>query len=115
MKRTRRNDMWKPALRPGVKEKFRSNQTSALSTKETNLIKLKHELMIRQIELEMRSKELKQERNRAENAVQKYIALYDYAPTGYLSLTQEGIICNINLSAAKIFDKERYLLINSEF
>jgi len=107
--------MWKPALRPGVKEKFRSNQTSALSTKETNLIKLKHELMIRQIELEMRSKELKQERNRAENAVQKYIALYDYAPTGYLSLTQEGIICNINLSAAKIFDKERYLLINSEF
>ncbi|MEI7903535.1 MAG: sensor domain-containing diguanylate cyclase, partial [bacterium] len=47
---------------------------------------LVHELRVHQIELEMQNEELRQSRNEAEISKARYIALYDQAPTGYITI-----------------------------
>ncbi|MCA1744578.1 MAG: response regulator [Bacteroidales bacterium] len=74
---------------------------------ESDLLKLIHELEVYQIELEMQNEELVIAKQTAELAEEKYIELYDFAPTGYLSLSKEGEIMELNFAAAKILGKER--------
>jgi PAS domain-containing protein len=44
-------------------------------------------------------------------AEKKYTELYDFAPSGYLTLNANGEIAGLNLMAANILGKERSLLI----
>ncbi|MCK7504513.1 MAG: hypothetical protein MZV70_10800 [Desulfobacterales bacterium] len=53
---------------------------------------LLHELQVHQIELEMQNEELLQARAEIEASLEKYSDLYDFAPAGYYTLTDEGII-----------------------
>jgi PAS domain S-box-containing protein len=71
----------------------------ALSVDEAcNLI---HELRVHQIELEMQNEELRQAQlNLAESHAQ-YSNFYDLAPLGYLTLNEQGIILEANLTAAE--------------
>ncbi|MEI6755010.1 MAG: PAS domain-containing protein [Paludibacter sp.] len=78
-------------------------------------LKLIHELQVYQIELEMQNEELKTAHDQAYEAIQKYVELYDFAPSGYLSLSKEGDIIELNLSAANMLGKERIHLKNTPF
>jgi PAS domain S-box-containing protein len=82
------------------------SKTSFLAS-ESDLLKLIHELEVYQIELEMQNEELVMAKQKAEQAEEKYIELYDFAPTGYLSLSKEGEIAELNFMAAKLLGKER--------
>ncbi len=82
---------------------------------EADKLKLIHELEVHQIELEMQNEELVKAKFKAEQAEEKYADLYDFAPSGYLSLTKEGKILNLNFAEAKMLGKERSRLINSSF
>ena len=73
-------------------------------------LKLTHELEVHQIELEMQNDELLAAQSAAAMAAEKYLELYDFAPTGYLSLSNLGKIIEINLYGAKILGKERVFL-----
>ncbi len=44
-----------------------------------------------------------------------YVELYDFAPVGFLTLTKEGLIAEINLTAAKLLGVERNKLIHWRF
>ena len=81
----------------------------------TARIIMEEELRSYQIELELRNNELIQSRDRAEVATAKYIELYNFAPTGYLTLSENYSILELNLSAANILDMERIDLIGSNF
>ncbi len=81
----------------------------------TARIIMEEELRSYQIELELRNNELIQSRDRAEVATTKYIELYNFAPTGYLTLSENYSILELNLSAANILDMERIDLIGSNF
>jgi len=78
---------------------------------ETDILKVIHELQVYQIELQMQNEELLIARDRAELAEKKYIDLYDFAPSGYLTLTGEGEIMELNYSAARLLHHEREHLI----
>jgi len=81
---------------------------------DADVLKLIHELEVHQIELELQNEELKLAKERqAELATEKYVALYDFAPSGYFTLSKEGRIIDLNLSGAKIIGKDRSHLINS--
>ena len=84
-----------------------------LSEEETS--KLIHELEVHQIELEMQKEELMLAKDEVENALQKYSDLYDFAPTGYFTLTNSGKVLDLNLVGSQLLRKERSKLKNSEF
>jgi len=77
--------------------------------------RLIHELGVRQIELEMQNNQLLQARDDLENALERYIDLYDFAPIGYLTLDNIGAVSSVNLNGAKLIGVERSLLIGRQF
>lgn len=77
--------------------------------------KLIHKLEVHQIELEMMNDELKLARTAAQHTAEKYTELFDFAPSGYFSLSKDGVISEINLSASDMLGKERFYLINRRF
>jgi len=88
---------------------------STNSTTEPDLLKLVHELEVHQIELEMQNEELVIAKEKAELAEEKYTDLYDFAPSGYMALSKNGEILELNFAAAQMLGKERSHLIKKRF
>jgi len=82
---------------------------------QAETLKLIHELEVYQIELEMQNEELLFAKEQAELATEKYTELYDFAPSGYFTLSKEGKVIDVNLTGANILGKERLKLRNSQF
>jgi len=94
-------------------KKKSSKMTSFLS--ETEILKLTHELEVHQIELEIQNEELVIAKEKADIVAQKYAELYNYAPSGYFTLSKEGEIIELNPCGANILGKEIQQLKNSKF
>lgn len=83
---------------------------------EADTQKLIHELEGHQIELEMQLGELTLAKKQlAESLAQKYAILYDFAPSGYFTLSREGEIVDANLSGSQMLGKDRSRLIGGRF
>ena len=74
-----------------------------------------HELRVHQIELEMQNEELRQAQTGLALERERYFHLYDMAPVGYLSLSEEGLILEANLSAVSLLGCSRQQLLNRRF
>lgn len=77
--------------------------------------KLIHELQVHQIELEMQNEELNRAREEVEEVLAKYTDLYDFAPVGYLTFDEKGLISELNLAAAQLLGIERTFLFDKPF
>jgi PAS domain S-box-containing protein len=102
-------------LRRKAEELLTNNKKkSGSSLSEVEILKLIHEIEVHQIELELQNEELKISKDRAiEIGSEKYAELYDFAPSGYFTLSKEGEIIDLNIAASKILGKERAGLIKS--
>ncbi len=74
-----------------------------------------HELEVHQIELEMQNEELRQAQLDLEAARDKYTDLYDFAPVGYFSIGDKGLILDANLMGATMLGRERGKLTGRRF
>jgi len=90
------------------------------SPSEFDILTLIHELDEQQIELEMQNDELLLAKDKllvanniAVAAAKKYQDLYDFAPSGYFTVSKEGIINELNLRGAELLTTEHRLLIKS--
>ncbi|MEI8084948.1 MAG: PAS domain S-box protein [Paludibacter sp.] len=103
-------------LTPKSIDGFKMN-AGKIETKRTDdeTLKLIHQLEVHQIELEMMNEELKRARLAAQQTAEKYAELFDFAPSGYFSLSKEGVISEINMSASDMLGKERSYLVNRRF
>lgn len=80
-----------------------------------DLFQLIHELEVHKIELELQNENLGLARSAAQEAAEKYAELYDFAPSGYVTLSKEGKIVEINLRGANMLGIERSALISNAF
>jgi len=83
------------------------------SLEEKNV--LIHELQVHQIELEMQNDALRQNQISLEEANRKYSDFYDFAPVGFLTLDESGLIREVNLTAASQLGVTRRHLIDKPF
>jgi chemotaxis family two-component system sensor kinase Cph1 len=107
-------------LRQKAEELYKlKNPDGVAIPNEFDLVKLNHELSVYQIELEMQNADLIKAKENLEvaieAAIEKYIDLYEFAPTGYLNLSKQGQIIELNPSAAKMLGKDRQKILKSLF
>ncbi len=76
---------------------------------------LLHELQVHQIELEMQNENLRQTQLALQESHDKYVDLYDFAPVGYLTLTDTGLIADINLTGAAMLGVNRKDVLDGSF
>ena len=74
--------------------------------------RLFHELEVHRIELEMQNAELQKTRDELEVSLEKITDLYDFAPVGYFSIDESGVILEANLKSAALLGMERAGLVN---
>ncbi len=74
-----------------------------------------HELEVHQLELKMQNDELRRIQGELERTRDKYSHLYDFAPVGYFSVNEKGLIDEINLTCAAMIGMERSTLIGKPF
>ena len=72
---------------------------------------LLHELQVHQIELEMQNEELRRAQLELDASRARYFSLYDLAPVGYCSVSEEGLILQANLAAATLLGAARGTLV----
>jgi PAS domain S-box-containing protein len=84
---------------------------ASLPRTEADTNRLLHELQVHQIELELQNAELQGARDKVETLLETYLDLYDFAPVGYFSVDEQGLIMEVNLTGATLLGVERARLI----
>ena len=97
--------------RHALSEEARSDPS--LSAAES--AKALHELRVHQIELEMQNEALRQAQAALEDSRDRYADLYNFAPLGYLTLTSDGFIEEVNLTVLTLLGEARKNLLQRSF
>ncbi|MDO9140553.1 MAG: EAL domain-containing protein [Methylobacter sp.] len=95
--------------------KAEAQLTSAKEPELRSADELLHELHVHQVELEIQNEDLRHAHAALEDAYDRYVDLYDFAPVGYLTLTREGVITEANLTAANLLGTDRKKLLKRRF
>jgi PAS domain-containing protein len=94
------------------RESFNDLHQSLTLTESQQLI---YQLQARRIDLELKIHTLLEKRDQLEQRLERYSDLYHFAPIGYVTLTYDGVIQEINLTAAKLLGLSHNRLIKQPF
>ncbi len=108
---------------PGIERTLRDDAEMQLARSPESSPDLKgqtpealiHELQVHQIELETQAEELRKAHLALEESRDKYLDLYDFAPLGYLTLSDKALITDSNLTGAALLGIERSRLVKVRF
>lgn len=88
---------------------------SSLATLDIDRARLQHELHVHQIEVEAQNRELQAAQRQLEVSRDRYADLYDFAPVGYVTLDQRGVIQDLNLTLAEMLGITRSQVVGKPF
>jgi PAS domain-containing protein len=104
-------------LREEAEARFARNPPGAKPGDSTAA--LLHELQVHQIELEMQNDELRRSEIALQEARDQYRKLYDsayhFAPVGYFTVSDSGLVLDLNLTAAGFLGLERKSIVGCPF
>ena len=72
---------------------------------------LVHELQTHQVELELQNDELRRAQEELAASRDRYADLYDFAPVGYLTIGEKGLVQEANLTSAELLCMDRGALL----
>ncbi len=98
-------------LRKKAEKKLKPETVDITKLSEAEVRRLAHELQVHQIELDMQNEELRKSQVELEVSRDRYSRLYDFAPVGYFTISEKGIVLEVNLTGAKMLGIERGFLI----
>jgi len=99
-------------LRKRAEEQARTLEPISLSAQTPETIEqILHELRVHQIELEMQNEQLRSAQEEIEAGRARYFDLYDLAPVGYCTLSEQGLFLEANLTATKLLGVTRNALV----
>ncbi|OGV48144.1 MAG: hypothetical protein A2X49_16085 [Lentisphaerae bacterium GWF2_52_8] len=102
----------KQTVRQRAEEKLKTGATAVQEVLSLDEAKhLLHELQVHQIELEMQNEELRWAQTELDAARARYFDLYDLAPVGYCTISEQGLILEANLTAATMLGVARGALV----
>jgi PAS domain S-box-containing protein len=101
------------ACASGNKQSGKPDSGEALSSADPS--RLLFELRAGQIELERRNEELRRTRMELDAMRSRCLDLYDHAPAGFCTLSEQGLIMEINLTAASLLGVVRDALVQQPF
>ena len=113
-----RKDTPESELRRQAEEKLKETTSGCedlSGASPDKMASLIHELQVHQIELTMQNDELRRIQDELENTRDRYTHLYDFAPVGYFTISENGTIEGVNLTGAAMIGIERRALIGKPF
>jgi len=102
-------------LRRRAEELLQQRSAEGSSRHSGDVSELINELEIHQAELEIQNEELKQSQQELASLHREYECLYEFAPCGYLTLSDKGIVTRANLTAVSLLGADRTTLFHSSF
>jgi diguanylate cyclase (GGDEF)-like protein/PAS domain S-box-containing protein len=102
-------------LRNKAEVQLIQSRTSAKLAPSFDELHLLHELQVHQIELEMQNEQLRQTQLALEESNDRYFDLYEFAPIGYLCISNHGLISELNWKATAMFGLGRKQLLKHRF
>ena len=96
-------------------DRLSADAVDAASPVPEDIAAVVHDLRVHQIELEMQNQELRRAQLELQASREKYFELFDLAPVGYLTLSDESIVRDANLTAARLLGVERQQLVEKPF
>ena len=85
-------------------------QLALKSDDDRDRMSLLHEIQVYQEELIVQNEELRRAQTALEETRDRFIELYDFAPSAYLALESSGVIRQINLTGAALLGKPRHVI-----
>ena len=77
--------------------------------------KLLQELQVHQIELEIQNENLRQAQIALEESRDRFVDFFEFAPVAHLTLTDQGLVADINLTGAELLGVARGKLLQQRF
>ncbi len=94
---------------------LKKNKNAPALLSDTDPLTLIHELQVHKVELEIQNEELLLTKEEVSLAANKFAELFNSAPSGFITLSPEGCIDEINLCAARLLGSEQRQLIHQPF
>jgi len=102
-------------LRAAAETRLRLRKAAPAEAPARSADEILHELQVHQIELEMQNEALRRSQIDLEASRDRYVDFYDFAPVGYLTLDDAGLIAEINLTGAAMLGTDRAKLPHRRF
>ncbi len=94
-------------------EELLQNQPDLASRMPADILDLIDELKVRNAELEIQNKGLQLAQKEISRLHQEYENLYEFAPCGYMTLDDEGVVSRVNLTGVRLLGNSKAHIMKS--